>query len=113
MLVGSNLAWCHPVLFQRLLAAREKHGTRIVAIDPRATATTEARIRDQWHTMTRTAKTPRLMAHIGEPFVEIHPDDAKSTGVKPADLAVIESAHGRVVLASRLLHCGSNGERQR
>ena len=56
------------------------------------------RIRDQWHTMTRTAKTPRLMAHIGEPFVEIHPDDAKSIGVKPADLAEIESAHGRAVL---------------
>jgi len=56
------------------------------------------RMRDQWHTMTRTAKTPRLMAHIGEPFVEIHPDDAKSIGVKLADLAEIESAHGRVVL---------------
>ena len=42
VLVGSNLAWCHPVLFQRLLAAREKRGTKIVAIDPRATATTEA-----------------------------------------------------------------------
>ncbi len=42
VLVGSNLAWCHPVLFQRLLAARDKRGTTIVAIDPRATATTEA-----------------------------------------------------------------------
>ena len=56
------------------------------------------RIRDQWHTMTRTAKTPRLMAHIGEPFVEIHPDDAKAIGVGPADLGEIESAHGRAVL---------------
>ena len=42
VLVGSNLAWCHPVLFQRLIAARETRGTRIVAIDPSATATTEA-----------------------------------------------------------------------
>ena len=41
VLVGSNLAWCHPVLHQRLLAARDKHGTRIVVIDPRATATSE------------------------------------------------------------------------
>ncbi len=56
------------------------------------------RIRDQWHTMTRTAKTPRLMAHIGEPFVEIHPDDAQTIGVATADLAEIESAHGRAVL---------------
>ena len=56
------------------------------------------RIRDQWHTMTRTAKTPRLMAHIGEPFVEIHPEDARAIGVAAADLAEIESAHGRAVL---------------
>ena len=41
VLVGSNLAWCHPVLFQRLVAAREKRGTKIVVIDPRATATSE------------------------------------------------------------------------
>ena len=39
VLVGSNLAWCHPVLHQRLLAAREGHGTEIVVIDPRRTAT--------------------------------------------------------------------------
>jgi assimilatory nitrate reductase catalytic subunit len=56
------------------------------------------RIRDQWHTMTRTAKTPRLMAHIGEPFVEVHPDDAKTIGVAAADLAEIESEHGRAVM---------------
>jgi len=39
VLVGSNMAWCHPILFQRLLAAREKRGTKIVVIDPRRTAT--------------------------------------------------------------------------
>ncbi|MEX1153823.1 molybdopterin oxidoreductase family protein, partial [Parvibaculum sp.] len=39
VLVGSNTAWCHPVLYRRLLAAREKRGTRIVVIDPRRTAT--------------------------------------------------------------------------
>ena len=48
--------------------------------------------------MTRTAKTPRLMAHIGEPFVEIHPEDARAIGVAAADLAEIESEHGRAVL---------------
>ena len=42
VLVGSNTAWCHPVLFQRLLAAKEKRGTIIVAIDPRRTATAES-----------------------------------------------------------------------
>ena len=38
VLVGSNLAWCHPVLYQRLQAARAKRGTKIVVIDPRRTA---------------------------------------------------------------------------
>src|SRR6516164_7739652 len=41
VLVGSNAAWCHPVLYQRLVAARDAHGTRIVVIDPRRTATCE------------------------------------------------------------------------
>jgi assimilatory nitrate reductase catalytic subunit len=39
--VGSNMAWCHPVLYQRLMAAREKRGTKIICIDPRRTATAE------------------------------------------------------------------------
>ncbi|WP_286830837.1 MULTISPECIES: nitrate reductase [Kordiimonas] len=39
VLTGSNLAWCHPVLFQRLKAAKEKRGTKIVVIDPRRTET--------------------------------------------------------------------------
>ncbi|HQT78399.1 MAG TPA: molybdopterin-dependent oxidoreductase, partial [Rhodopila sp.] len=42
VLVGSNAAWCHPVLHQRLLAARAERGTKIVVIDPRRTATAEA-----------------------------------------------------------------------
>ncbi|HNJ48873.1 MAG TPA: molybdopterin-dependent oxidoreductase, partial [Novosphingobium sp.] len=41
VLVGSNAAWCHPILFQRMLAAREKRGTKIVVIDPRRTASAE------------------------------------------------------------------------
>ena len=41
VLVGSNLARCHPVLFQRLQAARAARGTRVVVIDPRRTATCE------------------------------------------------------------------------
>ncbi|RAZ72402.1 nitrate reductase [Mesorhizobium atlanticum] len=41
VLTGSNTAWCHPVLHQRMLAARRERGTKIVVIDPRRTATTD------------------------------------------------------------------------
>ena len=39
VLVGSNAAWCHPILYQRLAAARQARGTKIVVIDPRRTPT--------------------------------------------------------------------------
>jgi assimilatory nitrate reductase catalytic subunit len=68
------------------------------------------RVRDQWHTMTRTGKTPRLTNHIAEPFVEVHPDDATALGLKVADIAEVESPHGHAllrVLTSERQHRGS------
>jgi assimilatory nitrate reductase catalytic subunit len=41
VLVGSNTAWCHPVIWQRIEAARATRGTRLVVIDPRRTETAE------------------------------------------------------------------------
>ena len=41
VLVGSNTAWCHPIVYQRIMAAREARGTRLVVIDPRRTETAE------------------------------------------------------------------------
>ncbi|NBC36651.1 molybdopterin-dependent oxidoreductase [Novosphingobium sp. FSY-8] len=41
VLLGSNTAWCHPVIWQRIEAARAARGTRIVVIDPRRTETAE------------------------------------------------------------------------
>ena len=39
VLVGSNAAWCHPVLFQRMVRNKAERGAKIVVIDPRRTAT--------------------------------------------------------------------------
>src|SRR3981189_959147 len=39
VLVGSNAAWCHPVLYQRMLVNKQARGARIVVIDPRRTDT--------------------------------------------------------------------------
>src|SRR5580692_788658 len=41
ILVGSNAAWCHPVLFQRMVKNQRERGARLVVIDPRRTATGE------------------------------------------------------------------------
>src|SRR5580692_3109174 len=41
VLVGSNTAWCHPVLFQRINEAKQERGTQFIVIDPRHTATAE------------------------------------------------------------------------
>jgi assimilatory nitrate reductase catalytic subunit len=56
------------------------------------------RIRDQWHTMTRTGKSPRLMSHMPEPFVEIHPADASRYGLRDRGLAIVRSRRAEAVL---------------
>src|SRR6266702_1721032 len=38
VLVGSNAAWCHPVLYQRMIAAKRERGAKLIVIDPRRTA---------------------------------------------------------------------------
>jgi assimilatory nitrate reductase catalytic subunit len=52
------------------------------------------RIRDQWHTMTRSGLSPRLGQHLPEPFVEVHPDDAAAHQLKDGGFARVKSAHG-------------------
>lgn len=57
------------------------------------------RLRDQWHTMTRTGKAARLFRHIPEPELSIHPDDRPD--LLDGDLAVVESAWGSGTLRVR------------
>jgi assimilatory nitrate reductase catalytic subunit len=56
------------------------------------------RIRDQWHTMTRTGMSTRLAAHLPEPFVEVHPQDADSAGLTEGGWARVATAHGGCVV---------------
>ncbi|OAI24617.1 nitrate reductase [Methylomonas koyamae] len=55
------------------------------------------RLRDQWHTMTRTGLAAKLNAHRPEPFVEIHPADAERLQLKNRSLARIESRWGQML----------------
>jgi assimilatory nitrate reductase catalytic subunit len=56
------------------------------------------RIRDQWHTMTRSGMSPRLGQHLPEPFVEIHPDDATRYGVAHDGFARVVTDYGQCTL---------------
>ncbi|EDY87715.1 nitrate reductase [gamma proteobacterium HTCC5015] len=56
------------------------------------------RVRDQWHTMTRTGKSPRLSAHILESFVQVHSKDAEGYGLEEGGLAKVTSRWGEVVV---------------
>src|SRR3984885_4867849 len=56
------------------------------------------RIRDQWHTMTRSGISPRLSQHLPEPFVEIHPGDATRFGVTDGDFARVTTDYGQCTL---------------
>jgi ferredoxin-nitrate reductase len=57
---------------------------------------TTGRIRDQWHTMTKTGKVNKLKQHISQSFLEIHPEDARRIGVAEEDLVTVHSRRGEV-----------------
>ncbi|MES2892221.1 MAG: molybdopterin-dependent oxidoreductase [Bacteroidota bacterium] len=63
---------------------------------------TTGRIRDQWHTMTKTGKVNKLKQHTSESFVEIHPEDAKKRGIQENTLVEITSRQGSVKVKARL-----------
>lgn len=60
------------------------------------------RVRDQWHTMTRTGRAPKLADHVPEPFVDLHPHDALLAGVREGNLARVSSRWGSMVARVRM-----------
>lgn len=63
---------------------------------------TTGRIRDQWHTMTKTGKVNRLRQHIDKPFLEMHPDDARARRIKDGSLVVVKNDLGEVRVRAKL-----------
>ncbi len=60
------------------------------------------RERDQWHTMTRTGRTPRLLSHVEAPTVRLHPATAGDRGISDGDVVELASARGSVRMLARL-----------
>jgi assimilatory nitrate reductase catalytic subunit len=75
---------------------------------PRFAVTTEyplvlntGRMRDQWHTMTRTARAPALNAHEPEPYIDAHADDLAAVGIKAGQLAQVVTRWGKMWARAR------------
>ncbi|WP_426207894.1 molybdopterin-dependent oxidoreductase [Massilia sp. TWP1-3-3] len=95
-------------LFQDGRFAHPDGKARFVATAPRAPAhavspefplvLNTGRVRDQWHTMSRTGRAPRLAEHTSEPFIDMHPQDALRYGVREGELARVSSEWGAMVV---------------
>ena len=68
------------------------------------------RIRDQWHTMTRTGLSANLTTHRAEPFCEIHPSDALKFGIRENALLEVKSQWGSCVLRVTLAQSVRRGQ---
>jgi assimilatory nitrate reductase catalytic subunit len=60
------------------------------------------RVRDQWHTMTRTGLAAELCRHAPEPYVEIHPQDAAPLGVSEGRLTRVQTRQGEAIAIARI-----------
>lgn len=63
---------------------------------------TTGRIRDQWHTMSKTGKVSKLKQHIPAPLLEIHPEDAMDREISEGDIVEIFSENGVVRVKAQL-----------
>lgn len=60
------------------------------------------RIRDQWHTMTKTARVNKLNQHIPTPFIEIHPKDAQKRGIEEGTIVEVNGNRGSVRVKAKI-----------
>ena len=102
VLVGSNAAWCHPVLFQRVMRNKVERGARIVVIDPRRTVTAqEADLFLPIAPGTDTALFCGLLVHLAEhgaldaAYVQTHTTGFAETLVRARAIAPDAGATAR------------------
>ncbi|SMP17911.1 nitrate reductase [Shimia sagamensis] len=92
----------------KMIPVRQPHLPQM--LEPPQFRLNTGRIRDQWHTMSRTGQSPRLNQHYGEPFLEIHPSDAIQLGLVEADLVKVSNPFGSVVLRALVTDRISQGQ---
>jgi anaerobic selenocysteine-containing dehydrogenase len=70
---------------------------------------TTGRVKNQWHTMTRTGQVENLLKSCREPFVELHPQDARRYGVQDGDFVELTSRRGKLVAQARVTAAIASG----
>ena len=60
------------------------------------------RVRDHWHTMTRTGLSARLNGHVSESFVELNKIDAATHGIEDGELVRVSSRWGEGVFRAKV-----------
>lgn len=68
------------------------------------------RVRDHWHTMTRTALSSRLAQHIREPYASIHPFDAERANIKDDQLIRVFNPRGEILVRAVITEEQRQGE---
>ncbi len=63
---------------------------------------TTGRVRDHWHTLTRTALAPALATRTPEPYLEVNVRDARRAGLVDGDFVEITSRRGQAVAQCRV-----------
>jgi len=107
-------------LFENGLFYTSNKRAQFIPIEPRAAVESlneeyplilnTGRVRDHWHTMTRTAKSQRLSRHIKEPYMQCHPDTAQQYQIKQNSLVKIKSRWGDVLVRAEITTRQRTGE---
>ena len=63
---------------------------------------TTGRVRDQWHTMTKTGRVAKLTQHAPLPKLDIHPDDARARDIREGQLVSVTGRRGEVRVTAHL-----------
>lgn len=63
---------------------------------------TTGRLYAHWHTLTRTSKAEKLVKREPNPFVEIHPEDARELDIAEGDMVQVSSRRGTIALPAQL-----------
>jgi assimilatory nitrate reductase catalytic subunit len=64
-------------------------------------ALTTGRSRDQWHTMTRTGRSAKLLGHDATPQIHLNPADLTRRGIAEHGLVTVSSKRGAMVLHAK------------